>query len=273
MTGLLFFMFLCFLLVAVRGLSEMSDILRGLAIRIPDDLSVPGTETSRDAYASIIAIAGGALAAAPLLSFSYFAEDDHARKEDLARYFWKAVLNLGVIFGLYSLLVLVAGGFALHPLAEHARIEEVHEAGRVLTRAPPEGLARWGPKVFAAGLFAASLTTLVVIAQLMCYMCLDAFRKNWHYTKDNRPFRWLLAAWIVVPAVLAPFRTFPALLKMILLMGLNIVLVPLAIVIIIYLMNRRSLMGEYRANVGRNVFLSASLAYPFALPWLRRRAT
>jgi len=259
MTGLLFFMFCCFLIVAIRGFQEGKDILAGIIPRIPDDLPVPGTEKAREVYSSIVAIAGGALAAAPILSFSYFTSDDRARVADLPRYFWKSVLNLGVIFGVYSVLVLVAGGFALYPLENHASIDKVHEAGRVLTRALPAGLSGLGPKVFAAGLFGCGLTTLVVVAQLMCYFCLDTVRRDWHYTPDNRNFRRLLVFWVAVPAILAPFWRFPALLKMILLMGLNIVIVPVAIVIIIYLINKRSLMGEGKANVWRNVFLVASL--------------
>ena len=262
MTGLLFFMFLCFFIVAVRGVQEFGAILGGLIPSIPPDLPVPGTDKVRDSYSSIVAIAGGALAAAPILSFSYFHTDDKATPADMPHYFWNSVLNLGVVFGLYSILVLVAGGFALYPLTDpnHAAIESVNEAGRVLTHALPAGLSALAPKVFAAGLFACGLTTLVVVAQLMCYFCLDAIKRDWHYTKENTAFRWLLVFWVSVPAVLAPLWTFPALLKMILLMGLNIVIVPMAIVIIIYLVNKRAVMGDYKANVWRNVFLAASLA-------------
>jgi manganese transport protein len=259
MTGLLFFMFLCFLTVAIRGFQELPAILAGLVPRIPADLPVPGTDTARDSFLSIRAIAGGALAAAPILSFSYFTSDDSATVEDLPRQFWKSVLNLGVIFGLYSVLVLVAGGFALHPLNDHAQIHQVHDAGRVLTRALPGGLSVLGPKIFAIGLFCCGLTTLVVVAQLMCYFCLDSVRLNWRYTRENTRFRWLLVFWIALPAVLAPFWKFPALLKIILLMGLNIVIVPMAIIIVLYLVNKRSIMGEYRANIWRNLFLVASL--------------
>ena len=42
-------------------------------------------------------------------------------------------------------------------------------------------------------------------------------------------------------------------------MGLNILVVPLAIAIILYLVNKRSIMGDYRAGFWRNVFLIASL--------------
>ena len=254
LTGLLFFVFLCYFIVAVRGFVELPAILGGLVPSIPEDLPVPGG-TARSTYASLISIAGGGLAAAPILSFSYFTADDRARPEDLPRYFWKSVFTLGVMYGLYSVLVLVAGGFALYPLENHAGIQEVHQAGRVLTKA----IGPIGPRIFAMGLFTCGLNTFVVVSQLMCYFCLDTFRQDWHYTRENSKFRMLLAFWVLVPALLSSLWKFPAPLKMVLLMGLNIVIVPMAIVIIIYLINKPGLMGAYRANAWRNVFLVASL--------------
>lgn len=261
MTGLLFFMFLCFLIVALKGLQDLPAILMGLAPALPPALAVPGSEATRDSFTSLMGIAGGALAAAPILSFSYFTSDDEARPEDLPRYFWKAVLSLGVIFGLYSTLVLVAGGHALYPLDDHARIDKVYQAGQVLTHAMPASLAFLGPKLFAAGLFACGMTTLIVVAQLMCYFTLDTLGADWRYTAENRAFKKHLIFWIAAPAIAAPLWSFPALLKILLLMSLNAVIVPLAIVIILYLINKRSLMGDYKANLGRNAVLLASLLF------------
>lgn len=265
MTGLLFFIFLCFLVVAFKGLQDLPAILAGLVPNLPQNLRVPGTDEVRDSFSALMGIAGGALAAAPILSFSYFTSDDEARPEDLPRYFWKAVISLGLIFGLYSTLVLVAGGFALYPLEDHAQIFKVYQAGQVLTHAMPKAIAGLGPRLFAAGLFACGLTTLVVVAQLMCYFCLDAFRANWSYREGNVPFKVLLVFWILAPAAAAPFWKFPALLKILLLMGLNAVIVPMAIIIILYLVNKGSLMKDYKANVGRNLLLAASLAFSLGI--------
>ena len=260
LAGLLFFVFICYTIVAFRGLTELPAILAGLIPKIPPDLPIPGTDQKREAYASIAAVAGGALAPAPILSFSYFTSDDKARIEDMPRLFWKSVLTLGCLFGVFSVLVLVAGGHALYPLENHAQIKTVHEAGRVLSSALPARLGRLAPKVFALGLFTCALNTMTVVTQLMCYFCLDAFKKDWHYTRENRGFMGLLAFWVLVPAVLSPLWTFPPLLKMVLLMGVNIVIVPLAVLVVLYLINKPSLMREHRANLGRNVFLVASLA-------------
>ena len=153
----------------------MGAILGGLVPSIPDDLAVPDSDKVRSTYSSIIAIAGGALAAAPILSFSYFHTDDKATPADMPRYFWNSVLNLGVVFGLYSILVLVAGGFALYPLENHAAIENVHNAGKVLDHALPAGLSALAPKIFAAGLFACGLTTPVVHLMVMLGRVLKFF--------------------------------------------------------------------------------------------------
>lgn len=265
LTGLLFMVFVCYTIVAIRGFREIGSILAGLVPQIPPNLPIPGKDQVRETIASVSAIAGGALAPAPVLSFSYFTSDDKARIEDMPRLFWKSVLTLGCLFGAFSVLVLVAGGHALYPLENHAAIATVHEAGRVLTGALPAGLGWLGPKIFALGLFMCALNTFTVVTQLMCYFCLDAFGKDWHYTRENKNFKRLLACWIFVPAILSPLWQFPPLLKMVLLMGINIVLVPMAVLIVFYLINKRSLMKEHRANPGRNILLLASLTLSF---WL-----
>ncbi|MEM9316243.1 MAG: aromatic amino acid transport family protein, partial [Pseudomonadota bacterium] len=54
MTGLMIAMFVCFLLVAFRGLSELPAILRGFIPALPPDLPVPGSDAPRQATTSII---------------------------------------------------------------------------------------------------------------------------------------------------------------------------------------------------------------------------
>ena len=118
------------------------------------------------------------------------------------------MVSLGVIFGLYSVLALVAGEFALYPLENSAEIFRIHDAGRVRTQALPGSLGALGPEIFAMGLFYCGLTTAVVVAQLMCYFFLDTSGLDWKYTKENKRFRYFLAFWIFGPSLLAPFGNF-----------------------------------------------------------------
>ncbi|MFT4826407.1 MAG: manganese transport protein, partial [Cryomorphaceae bacterium] len=61
-------------------------------------------------------------------------------------------------------------------------------------------------------------------------------------------------------AILAPFWSFPALLKVLLLMGFNAIVIPLVIVIVLVLVNKPQVMGEHRASWHRNLILVAALA-------------
>ena len=255
MTSLMIVMLVCFLVVAIRGFQELPAILAGFVPKIPHDLAVPGSDSMRLSGQSIMAIIGTALAPAALLGIPYMSADNSKGTPDLKREFRKAVINLGLVFGCYSIFVMVAGGFALYSLTDHAQIDTVHEAGRVLVKAFPAGLGFLGPLIFSIGISLAALTTFVVVVQVVSYWLLDMLGFDWHDRADNVQFKHMLKFWIFVPAILAPFWSFPALLKVLLLMGVNALLIPMVMIIVIVLVNRQQVMGHYRANIGRNAIL------------------
>lgn len=255
MTALMVVMFFCFLVVAFRGFQELPAIINGFVPKIPDDLVVPGTDNLRLSGQSIMAIIGTALAPAALLGIPYMSADNVKGSPDLKHEFRQAVVNLGVIFGCYSIFVVVAGGFALHSLADHAQIDTVHEAGRVLVKAFPVGLGFLGPLIFSIGICLAALTTFIVVVQVISYWLLDMLGYDWHDRADNVAFKHMLKFWVFVPALLAPFWNFPALLKVLLLMGVNALLIPMVMLIVIILVNRQQVMGMHRASLGRNMIL------------------
>jgi manganese transport protein len=98
----------------------------------------------------------------------------------------------------------------------------------------------------------------------MTYFCLDIARKNWHFTDDNTLFKKVFATWILIPALVAPFWQLPALLKAIFAMVGNLLMAPLAVLIILYFVNRPAL-GGLRANIGRNLVLGATFAFALVL--------
>ena len=260
MTAFLLLMLACFLVVALRGFAELSAILSGLAPDIPEDLPVPGTDTVRSSGLVMMGIVGSVLAPAAMLGMPYMSADNRQRDNvDLRQEFRNSVLNLGVIYCACSLCIIIAGGFALYPLANHAGIDSVHEAGRILLRAFPPGLEFLGPLVFSAGMFIAALTTFVVTVEVITYFILDMFGYAWHHTRDNRRFKRTVAVCIILPAVLAPLWTFPALFKLLLLMGINAIVVPLVYLTVLILINRKSVMGEHTGSIARNLVLLAAL--------------
>jgi len=74
----------------------------------------------------------------------------------------------------------------------------------------------------------------------------------------------VFAIWITVPALIAPFWQLPALLKAIIAMVGNLLLAPVAVLVIMYFVNRPQL-GEFRAGTARNIILGVTALFAAAL--------
>lgn len=70
--------------------------------------------------------------------------------------------------------------------------------------------------------------------------------------------------WIAIPALVAPFWQLPALLRAILAMVWDLVLAPVAVLVIMYFVNHQRL-GEHRAGTGRNLMLGITATFARAL--------
>jgi manganese transport protein len=280
MTALLIVILVCFIVVAIKGLLDWQTWLAlgsGLVPHIPDNVPVVGTERSRDGLTQVLAIAGQALPPAVFLSYGYLAANAGYKgtSTEIRQAFWKTVQNLGVIWGLFSVVVIVAGATALHAVytgsgptylgvSHFSQIESIPVAGQVLGPAFPGALGYLAPRFFSVGLIAAAFTTLISVSLTMTYFCLDMARKNWHFTADNRLFKIVFATWIAIPALIAPFWAMPALLKAILAMVGNLILAPVAVLVIMYFVNHERL-GEFRASKGRNIVLGITALFAGAL--------
>jgi manganese transport protein len=186
-------------------------------------------------------------------------------KLDLRRDFRRSVISLGLVFGAYSAFILVAGGFALYPLAHHAEIETVHQAGQVLDGALFPGIRSLGPIIFSAGLLIAAMTTMIVSVQVIIYTSLDMLRRPWSFSVDNRWYRRLLVMITMGVGIAAPLWSFPAMLKVLLLMGVNVLVIPIVISALFYLINRREVMGANTASPVRNIMLAGCIGLSVVL--------
>jgi Mn2+/Fe2+ NRAMP family transporter len=278
MTGLLVVILGCFIVVAIKGLVDWHTWVAlgaGLVPQIPADMPVAGTDRVRSGFTQIMAIAGQALPPSVFLAYGYLAANAGYSRHDIRQAFRKTVQNLGVIWGLFSVVVIVAGTTALHyvytgsgpsylGVSHYSQIESIPVAGQVLGPAFPGALSVLAPRFFSLGLIAAAFTTLISVSLTMTYFCLDMARKDWHFTKDNAPFKVVFGLWIALPALVAPFWQLPALLKAILAMVGNLALAPVAVLVIAYFVNQPRL-GEFRASAGRNVVLAITVVFALAL--------
>jgi Mn2+/Fe2+ NRAMP family transporter len=278
MTALLVVILVCFIAVAIKALLDWQtwfSVVRGLVPHVPPPLPVQGGDRVRDGFTQILAIAGQALPPSVFLAYGYLASNSGYTAADVRAAFWRTVQNLGVVWGLFSVVVIVAGASALHAVytgqgptylgvSHYSQIESIPVAGQVLGPAFPGALGFLAPRFFSVGLIAAAFTTLISVSLTMTYFCLDMARQNWRFTKDNRLFKIVFASWIAVPALVAPFWQLPALLKALLAMIGNLVLAPVAVLVIMYFVNQ-SYLGEFKANAGRNVLLAITAAFALVL--------
>lgn len=288
MTALLLVILVSFIIVAIKGLMDWHtwvELGKGLVPQVPAPEPIVGRGGARDGFTQLMGIAGQALPPAVFLSYGYLAKNAGYSTADVKQAFWKTVQNLGVIWGLFSIVVIVAGATALHAVytgtgpsylgvSHYSQIESIAVAGQVLGPAFPGALGFLAPRFFSAGLIAAGFTTLISVALTMSYFCVDMARRDWHFTAENRFFRGVFAAWIAIPALIAPFWSLPALIKAILAMVGNLLLAPLSVLLIMYFVNQPRL-GEFRANTGRNVVLGITVLFSLGLVvngvmgWLR----
>jgi len=278
MTFLLVAKLLCFIIVAAKGLLDWSTwpaLAKGVVPSIPADITVAGSTRVREGFTQMMAIAGQALPPTVFLTYGYLASNAGYTTADVKRAFWKTVQNLGFIWGLFSVVVIVAGTTALHNVytgsgpaylgvTHYSQIESIPVAGQVLGPAFPGFLGFLAPRFFSLGLVGAGFTTLISVSLTMTYLSMDIARLDWRFTRTNKPFMVVFALWIAVPALLTPFWALPALLKAIIAMTGNLLLAPLAIAIIFYFVNR-SRMGEFKAGLGRNAVLAATLLFALGL--------
>jgi Mn2+/Fe2+ NRAMP family transporter len=278
MTILLVAKLVCFILVAIKGLLDWYTwpaLAAGLVPRVPADVPVVGSTQVREGFTQLMAIAGQALPPTVFLTYGYLAANAGYTTAHVKKAFWKTVQNLGVIWGLFSIVVIVAGTTALHNIytghgpsflgvSHFSQIQSIPVAGQVLGPAFPGPLQFLAPRFFSLGLVGAGFTTLISVSLTMTYLCMDIGRQDWHFTKQNKRFQLVFALWIAIPALLTPFWALPALLKAIIAMVGNLLLAPVAVAVIFYFVNQRR-MGEFRANAGRNLVLGITLLFALTL--------
>ena len=271
MTGLLMLILFCFIIVAIKGLMQPQTwigLVKGLIPKVPQNIQVVGSEETRSGFIQLMAISGQALPAAVFLSFGYFTSNAEYTEKNLKEGFKKSVLNFGVIWGAFSVIVVVAGVTALHNVYTGAnggihfsQISTVTEAGKVIAPALPEVLKNFATPIFSLGLLVAAFTTMVSVALIMVYFTLDILKKDWNFREGNKLFQWTFAAYIIIPGLISPFWRLEGLLQAIFGMAGNLVMAPVAVFIVMYFINKKKYMGKYTASIGRNIILGITFLF------------
>lgn len=258
---LLFIVIFSFLIVAVQAFFRYNEVVRmfkGLVPHLPADLigqTAEGETVKRSSLIFFAAIIGGGVAATAILSYPYFMKEGGYDRSNIRNAFKKHLVTYGILLGLYSLILMVAGGFALNGQPGFAGFEGARSMGVALQSA----LGPVGTIFFSLGLFICGFNTLTVVSQLCSYFILDAFGKNWRFNKENKLFLVPFLSFIILPALIGAFWHYPNMLKVVIGMVFGSIITPTSIFLLIYLANKKSLMGDLKASLIRNIFLIYTL--------------
>ncbi len=262
---LLFVVLFSFLIVAVQAFFHADEILlmlKGLNPKLPPDVvgtSAEGKEVVRSSLVFASAIIGGGVASTAILSYPYFTREGGFDRSNIKAAFKKHLVTYGLLFGIYSLVLLVAGGFALNGQPGYVGFQGAQEMGIALQGI----LGPLGTVFFSLGLFICGFNTLTVVSLLCSYFILDALGKEWRFTKENKLFLVPFLTFIIVPALISSFWHYPNMLKVVIAMLINTIITPLTLILLIYLANKKSLMKEFRASFARNMFLVYTMGLAF----------
>ncbi len=272
MTALLLVILACFIIVAIKGLADWRTWLAlggGLVPQIPADLPVVGSDKVAQRLHAGDGDRRQGLAPAVFLSYGYL-----ARQRRLHRGRHQAVVledgaeprrDLGPVLGhrhrrrrdRTARRLQRVRARPILGVSHYSQIESIPVAGQVLGPALPGALGFLAPRLFSLGLVRRRLhhADLGGVDDDVFLPRHRAARTGASPTTTRRS-RCVFAAWIAIPALVAPFWQLPALLKAIIAMVGNLLMAPIAVAVILYFVNRREL-GEFRANAGRNLLLAS----------------
>jgi manganese transport protein len=239
--GLVGFVICCFVVTAFQADISISDFLGGLVPNIPGGI---------DAALMTAAIMGGAVHITIIGMHTYNTNARGWTREDLGLARFDNILSMGVAFGIYSLAIFLVAASVLH--SNNIKIQLATEAA--LSLGPLLGKSAMA--IFLVGLWAAALSTISPTFLAATYFIFD--KMNWDPKAENKEFQIVILGGTLLSAF-GPFIKGSFFLLLPVMLALGLCGTPLIIAIILYLLNKREVVGEYGNSVALNVLGAITL--------------
>lgn len=229
------FVVCCFIITAMQADIAFVDLAGGI---IPD---IPG---GMDSALMIAAILGGAVHITIIGMHTYNTNARKWARKDLGLARFDNTLSMGFAFGIYSLAIFVVAAAVLHP--NNIKIKLATDAA--LSLGPL--LGENAMVIFLLGLWAATLSTISPTFLAGAYFIFD--KMKWEPNPKDRKFRIVILGSALLSAF-GPFIKGSFFLLLPFMLALGLCGTPLIIAIILYLLNKREVVGEYGNSVVLNV--------------------
>ncbi len=241
------FMVLCFVATALQAGIHPAQALAGLAPSLPGGLG---------SALVMAAIMGGAVHVTIIGMHTYNVGARGWTAADLGLARFDTVASMGVAFGLYSVAIYLVAAAVLHP----AGIRIATAADAALSLGPL--LGRLAMAIFLAGLWAAALSTIMPTFLAGAYFISDAL--GWPQDTGDSRFRVVIAAGVLL-SVLGPFIKGSFILLLPVMLATGLCGTPLALALILYLLNRREVAGRHVNSLLLNLLGAATFLVTLVL--------
>jgi manganese transport protein len=229
------FVVCCFIITAVQADIRFVDVLEGIVPNIPGGI---------DSALMIAAIMGGAvhITIIGMHTYNTNARKWTAKELGLARF--DNIISMGFAFGIYSLAIFLVAAAVLHP--EGIEVKLATQAA--LSLGPL--LGKHAMVIFLVGLWAATLSTISPTFLAGAYFIFD--KMKWDTEPKGKKFPVVILAGALL-SCFGPFIKGSFFLLLPLMLALGLCGTPLIIAIILYLLNRREIVGKYKNSLLLNV--------------------
>ena len=237
---------LSFILTMFMVIPDPEEVLRGLVPRIPKD---------SDAMLIMAGMVGTTMGAILYVVRSILVQEKGWGGSDLKAERRDAIVSVSLMF-ILSVAVMAAAAGTLHPVG--LKVDNAIDMVKLM-----EPLAgRFAISVFVGGIVAAGLSSLFPIILLAPWLIAD-FNDQPRNMKSTSS-RLLVLFGVFLGLVVPVFGGRPVLV-MIMSQAMIVIVTPLVLALMLYIYNKKSVMGENRLGVGSNISLVLVLLFTIAM--------
>lgn len=237
---------LSFILTMFMVIPDPEEVLRGLVPRIPGD---------SDAMLIMAGMVGTTMGAILYVVRSILVQEKGWGGSDLKAERRDAIVSVSMMF-ILSVAVMAAAAGTLHP----AGLKVDNAIDMVKLMEPLAG--RFAISVFVGGIVAAGLSSLFPIILLAPWLFADFNNKP--RNMKSRSSRLLVLFGVLLGLVVPVFGGRPVLV-MIMSQAMTVIVTPLVLALMLYIYNKKSVMGDNRLGVGSNISLVLVLLFTIAM--------
>lgn len=237
---------LSFVLTMFMVIPEPEEVLRGLVPRIPKDA---------DAMLIMAGMVGTTMGAILYVVRSILVQEKGWKSDDLKAERRDAIISVSMMF-ILSVAVMAAAAGTLHP----AGLKVDNAIDMVKLMEPLAG--RFAISVFVGGIVAAGLSSLFPILLLAPWLFADFNNKPRNMRSTSN--RLLVLLGVLLGLVVPVFGGRPVLV-MIISQAMAAIVTPLVLALMLYIYNRKSVMGTNTLGISSNVSMGLILLFTLAM--------